>query len=74
MTREEEDRRLALSAAIANMNKAIELVWTAVGKVGGVMSTVDRAVANIRLIVDVAQADLDALKKKAIDEEREATK
>ena len=32
------------------------------------MSTVDRAVANIRLIVDVAQADLDALKKKAIDE------
>ena len=74
MTREEEDRRLALSTAIARVNAAIDSLDQIDGSAFGVRSLINDAIVPMRSIVSVAQADLDALKKMAIDEEREATK
>ena len=76
MTREEEERRLALSTAIAQINAAHDALdaidWSRLP-----LASHDFLSAARRNMTDagnVAQINLDALKKKAIDEEREATK
>ena len=68
MTREEEDRRLALATAIAKLNAAIDLAGSEAVEAVGCRGLVDRAIGSMRSIRDVAEADLDAMKRKAIDE------
>ncbi len=74
MTREEEDRRLALSTAVAKVNAAIDLISEIDSEAIGCRALVARTLGMMGTVRDAAQAGLDALRRKAIDEEREATK
>lgn len=76
MTREEDDRRLALSAGVAGANRAIDNLdgidmsrtpYAAHDKLTAARWQIVRAVAEM-------DRELAALKLKAIDEEREAAK
>ena len=76
MTREEEDRRLALSTAIARVNAALDQIEgidmsRMLPPVWGMIAT---ARAQLDLAARVATRALEDMKQKAIDEEREATK